>query len=74
MQHLADSISNSFIVCHRGFIDPESIRPGCRDEIIKIYQQIQNYQSFAQNLAKQKAQEIFIPIQQKAIQTICKVA
>jgi outer membrane protein len=41
-----------------------------REEIIKLYQRIQNYQTEAQEKSKQTAQLKFAPIQQKAMDAI----
>jgi outer membrane protein len=45
-----------------------------RDEILKLYQRIQNYNTEAQEKAKQAAQQKFAPIQQKAMDAIKAVA
>ena len=45
-----------------------------RDEIIKLYQRIQNFNTEAQELAKQAAQKKFEPIQKKAIEAIRSAA
>lgn len=45
-----------------------------RNEIIKLYQRIQNYNTEAQETAKQEAQKKFAPIQQKAMDAINAVA
>jgi len=45
-----------------------------REEIIKLYQRIQNYNTEAQDKAKQAAQQKFAPIQQKAMEAIKAVA
>jgi outer membrane protein len=45
-----------------------------REEIIKLIQRVQNYNAEAQEKAKQVAQQKFIPIQQKALETIKNVA
>lgn len=45
-----------------------------REEIIKLYQRIQNYNTEAQEKAKQMAQQKFAPIQQKAMDAIKAVA
>lgn len=45
-----------------------------REEIIKLYQRIQNYNAEAQEKAKQAAQQKFAPIQQKAMEAIKAVA
>lgn len=45
-----------------------------REEILKLYQRIQNYNTEAQEKAKQMAQQKFAPIQQKAMEAIKTVA
>lgn len=45
-----------------------------REEILKLYQRIQNYNTEAQEKAKQAAQQKFAPIQQKAMDAIKAVA
>lgn len=45
-----------------------------RDEIIKLYQRVQNYNTEAQDRANQQAQTKFMPIRQKALEAIKAVA
>jgi outer membrane protein len=45
-----------------------------REEILKLIQRVQNYNAEAQEKAKQVAQQKFVPIQQKALETIKNVA
>ena len=45
-----------------------------RDEIIKLYQRVQNYNTEAQERANQQAQTKFLPIRQKAMEAIKAVA
>jgi outer membrane protein len=45
-----------------------------REEIIKLIQRVQNFQQEAQEKTKQKAQQMFAPIQQKAMDAIKAVA
>ncbi|MGF2413182.1 MAG: OmpH family outer membrane protein, partial [Ferruginibacter sp.] len=52
----------------------ESMKLIKREEILKLYQRIQNYNTEAQEKAKQAAQQKFAPIQQKAMEAIKAVA
>ncbi|MEY2917978.1 MAG: hypothetical protein RIS73_1692 [Bacteroidota bacterium] len=45
-----------------------------REELIKLIQRVQNYNTEAQEKAKQAGQQKFIPIQQKAMEAIKAVA
>lgn len=45
-----------------------------RGELVALVQRVQNYNNEAQDKAKQAAQQKFIPIQQKALETIKTVA
>jgi len=75
LQRSADSITDRFKGCG-DYMQPEdsAAKSLKRDNIVKLYQRIQNFNAIAQNLAKQKAQEIFKPIQVKAMAAIGKVA
>jgi outer membrane protein len=52
----------------------QSMKDIKRDEIIKLIQRVQNYNTEAQEKVKQTAQQKFAPIQQKATEAINAVA
>ncbi|MGC4101351.1 OmpH/Skp family outer membrane protein [Ferruginibacter sp.] len=73
LEHLQDSITKSWINCHFCYV-PDSAKPLRRETMIRIIQQIQNFNQFAQDLTKQKAEDMFKPIKEKAMDAIRKAA
>ncbi len=68
----ANDKSNQFIKDSASL--SQSMKDIKRDELVKLIQRVQNYNSEAQEKVKQTAQQKFAPIQQKATDAIKEVA